>query len=235
MTVVRDFRLPLEDATVSLLGRGSLDRPGVRRRYELALEDLERVAEPAASYEVYEIESLLHERLQLVGGVKIGCAAVATIVAGAEELYVGVCTLGAALDERIREHRERGDYLEMLLLDELGSWAVDNVRQQLYGRVEAELAPTGRRVSSPVSPGESAWPIREQRIIFKLVAADALGISLDSRNMMSPQKSLTLVFGAGTQPMGVEGLTACEFCSIQDRCRYSADRMAAAAAAAGGE
>lgn len=224
MTVLRDFELRREEATVSLLGPGSLDRPGVRRRFEVALDDLARFAAPSATYEVHAIEALMHDRLQLAGGTKIGCGALATVVGGAESLYVCVCTLGPALDERIREHGASGRQLEMLLLDELGSWAVDSMRTQLYCRIESELAPLGLRVSSPLSPGESSWPIREQRKLFKLVDAAALGVSLDRRDLMSPMKSLSLVFGAGTEPMGLEGLTACELCSIRDRCRYSAER-----------
>jgi hypothetical protein len=231
MTVLRDFRLEPEEASLALVGGGSADRPGVRRKLELAREDLLRLAEPAACYEVVAIEALMHDRLQLAGGVRIGSDAVARVVAGAEDLYVALCTLGGALDERIREHHERGRYLEMLLLDELGSWAVDSVRQQLYRRIEAELVPLGRRVSSPLSPGESSWSIREQRKIFKLVDAAALGVSLDQRNLMAPRKSLSLVFGAGTEEMGVEGLLLCELCSIRERCRYSAARMARAAQA----
>jgi len=110
------------------------------------------------------------------------------VVAGAEELFVAVCTAGPALDERIREYRERGRYLQMLLLDELGSWAVDQLRQQLYERVQVELAERGWRTSSPLSPGESDWPMREQRIIFKLLDTAEIGVTLGPNFMMSPQK-----------------------------------------------
>jgi hypothetical protein len=224
VTLVRDFVLRPEEASVSLLGPGSLARPGVQRRYVAALDDLLRLAEPAAAYELHEIEALMHDRLQVAGGLKLGCGAVSAVVAGAEQLYVGVCTLGQALDARIREHGAAGRQLEMLLLDELASWAVDAVRTQLYERIRAGLGTRGLRASSPLSPGESSWPIREQRKLFKLVDAAALGITLERNDLMTPMKSLTLAFGAGSKEMGHEGLHACELCSISDRCRYSAER-----------
>src|SRR3972149_4197736 len=74
---------------------------------------------------------------RVAGGIRMGGRAVGRVVGGAEELYVALCTIGPALDERVREKRAQGRYLEMLLLDELGSWAVDQVRQQLYERIEA--------------------------------------------------------------------------------------------------
>jgi hypothetical protein len=110
----------------------------------------------------------------------------------------------------------------MLLLDELGSLAIDQVRTQLYERVQAELVERAWHLSSPLSPGESAWPLREQRIIFKLLDAATIDVALGANDMMRPLKSLSLAFGAGAGPLGSEGLTRCHFCSIRDRCRYAA-------------
>ena len=229
MIVLRDFQLAIDEAPIAEILPGRLDRPALRRRVDAALADLEALAAPAACYEVHAIEAMLHDRLQLAGGRRIGSWALSSIVAGADELYLAVCTLGDALDVRIREHRAEGRALEMLVLDELGSWAVDQVRMQLYERAAAELAERGLRTSSPLSPGESDWPLREQRIIFKLVDATQIGVTLGAGDLMQPVKSLTLAFGAGSRQLGSEGLTNCDFCSIQDRCRHAAARRAAAA------
>jgi len=222
--VTSDFQLAFdEDAFLKLHGPG-LERPVLRSRLARLLDEAGALAAPAACYRAYAVERVLHERLELAGGTRIGSGPVASVVAGAEELYVALCTIGPALDGRIREYQARGQHFEMLMLDEIGSWAVDQVRQQLYERVHVELAERGWRTSSPLSPGESVWPIREQRIIFKLLDAAQLGIALGSSYLMSPMKSLSVVFGAGSEPMGVEGLTNCDFCTIQDHCRYAAAR-----------
>jgi hypothetical protein len=223
MNARTDFRLVIDEEAVATVVPAGLDRPGLRRRLAAALEDLEAVAAPAACYEAFPIERVLHERLELLGGTRIGCGPLTSVVAGAEELYVAVCTLGGAIDDRIRAHRESGHYVEMLLLDELGSWAVDRIRTQLYERVRAEAGQRGWHLSSPLSPGESAWPIREQRIVFRLLRPAAIDVTLGASDLMHPLKSLSLVFGAGAQELGTEGLGRCHFCSVRDRCRY-ADR-----------
>jgi len=222
--VTSDFQLAFdEDAFLKLHGPG-LERPVLRSRLARLLDEAGALAAPAACYRAYAVERVLHERLELAGGTRIGSGPVASVVAGAEELYVALCTIGPALDGRIREYQARGQHFEMLMLDEIGSWAVDQVRQQLYESIQAQVAGHGWRTSSPLSPGESTWPMREQRIIFKLLDATQVGIELGPSDMMSPIKSLSLIFGAGSREMGSEGLTNCDFCSIQERCRYAATR-----------
>lgn len=222
MIVTTDFRLAVDDAREAVMP-GQLERPGMQRRFEAALADLEAVAAPAACYEAHTIERVLHERLELAGGTRIGGGPLTSIVGGADELYVAVCTLGTALDERIRAHREEGRYLEMLLLDELGSWAVDQVREQLHAHIRGEVSIRGRHVSGSLSPGESReWPIREQRKLFKLVDAAQIGVGLGMGDLMSPIKSISLVLGAGEVPLSDGAVSRCHFCSIRDRCRYAA-------------
>ena len=224
MTVTRDFRLVFDEEAFRELHGPGLERPALRARLARVLDEVGAIVDPVGCYRAYPIEALVHERFHLAGGARIGGGPVASVVAGAEELYIALCSVGATLDERVREYRARGRYFEMLVLDELGSWAVDQMRHQLYDRVQAEMAERGWRTSSPLSPGESAWPIREQRIIFKLLDAAEIGVELGPACLMSPLKSLSLVFGAGGRAMGSEGLTNCDFCSIKDSCRYATTR-----------
>ncbi|MCC6224657.1 MAG: hypothetical protein IT201_14330 [Thermoleophilia bacterium] len=230
MTVRRDFELAFDESYfVRLHGEGFsrlAAQPARRARLASVLAEASEVMEPAACYDAIPIEKVLHGQLRLAGGTRIGGGPVVEVVGGAEVLYVAICTVGRALDERVRRHREAGRRFEMLILDELGSWGVDQVRQQLYEGLGCELAERGWRTSSPLSPGEGVWSIREQRTIFGLLEPDEIGVRLLPSYVIDPVKSLTVVFGAGASPMGVEGMTNCDFCSIQDRCRYAGARVA---------
>jgi hypothetical protein len=221
MIVADGFDLSFDDAGARRIVPGGLDRPALRRRLTSTLDEMQAFVRPAACYESFAIERVLHERLQLAGGIRIGGGELTTVMGGATELYLAVCTLGGEIDERIRAHRARGRYVEMLLLDELGSWAIDQVREQLYVRLQKELADRNWRASSPLSPGSSAWSIREQRIIFRLLDAAQIGVSLQAGDLMRPQKSLSMAVGAGAGQLGAEGFTRCHYCSIRERCRFS--------------
>src|SRR5690606_1048152 len=181
--------------------------------------------EPAACYAAFPIAEYLHERIRLANGTRIGGGPVVEVVHGAEEIVVAVCTVGAAVDERLAAYRDAGEGFPRVVLDELASWAVDQVRQQLYRRLEAEAAARGWRGSAMRSPGGSAWSVRGQPALFSLLDASAIGVTLTDSCMMRPMKSLSLLLGWGSQPMGVEGLTNCDFCTLKDRCRYRDKRV----------
>jgi hypothetical protein len=186
--------------------------------------------EPAAVWEAFPIREFRHERLVLADGTKIGGGPVATVVAGAADLVVGVCTIGSAISQRISEQMRGDQRLRAMFLDDLGSWAVDQVRQQLCRRIESDAASRDWHASASLSPGESEWSVAEQGVIFSLVDARKIGVTLNESMVMSPVKSLSLIVGTGPNALGVEGASNCDFCTIRERCSYRQRRLAPALA-----
>jgi hypothetical protein len=197
-----------------------LDRPKVRDDFEQVLNADVKLFEPVACYDSYRINNCLHDRFELQDGTRIGGGPVMEVLRGAEELIVAVCSIGPAVDEKVRDYQGQKDHFKAMMLDEVASWAVDQVRQRLYQFLEAELQAKNWRVSTMLSPGESAWSVDDQRVIFKILNTSKIGVRLTDSCLMIPLKSLSMIMGIGSQPMGVEGLTNCDFCSMQEKCRY---------------
>ena len=107
-----------------------------------------------------------------------------------------------------------------MFLDDLGSWAVDQVRQQVCRTIEADATARGWRASASLSPGESEWSVAEQSVIFTLLDTRPIGVVLSESMVMSPIKSLSLIVGIGPGPLGVEGGSNCDFCTIRERCAH---------------
>ena len=197
-----------------------LASPGRKASFQEALAEIGESMQPAAVWDCLPVKEFLHEKVVLANGVRLGGGPVVEVVRGAEELIVAVCTLGAETDRRIAGYQKNREIFKALVLDELASWALDMTRQQLCRELEALLAEEGKRASAPLSPGESTWSIKDQRVLFQLVDAAAIGVSLSPSMVMRPLKSLSLVLGAGRNPMGVEGATNCDFCTMKERCAY---------------
>jgi hypothetical protein len=184
------------------------------------LAEAQQLVEPAACWETFPVREIRHEKVVLGNGTVIGGGPVAAVVGGADELVVAVCTVGSQISERIEAYsREKGLFRGMMLSD-LASYAVDLVRQELCERIEDEAKAKGLHVSTPLSPGESEWSVRDQATIFSLLDASPIGVTLTPSMVMRPLKSLSLIMGIGSRPMGSEGGTNCDFCTIRDRCAH---------------
>lgn len=231
MPIRRDFDLTFDTQTYIDFHSQRLERllknPSVCEGLEAAVAEAPDICKPAAIYASFPIEQFLHEKVKLADGTRIGGGPVVAVVGGAEELVLAVCTVGEDVDHRIKELSQQKKGFQMMVLDELATWAVDQIRLQLFQDIADEYAQKGWRASTCLSPGESTWSIEEQRIIFDLLDTSPIDVTLSDSFLMRPLKSLSLLFGVGSQPMGVEGASNCDFCSMKERCRYRYRRVQA--------
>jgi hypothetical protein len=232
MIVERDWRIEFDEGQIERLEGESftriLARPSGREDWAAALADARALVQPAATWDFRPVREVRHEKVVLDDGARMGGGPFAAVVAGASHLVLAVCTIGSALSNRVRELHGGRHMLRGLLLDDLGSWAVDMVRQQFCKRMEEEASAAGLHVSTCLSPGESEWPLRDQGVIFSLLDATRIGVSLSESLVMTPLKSLSLVMGRGPVQMGHEGGSNCDFCAVKDRCAYRNRRASAA-------
>jgi hypothetical protein len=235
MHIQRDWHIEFNEEQYVAQAGGSLSRllarPSVRADWQAALADAYELIKPAAAWDTFPIREFRHERLVLANGTRIGGGPVATVVAGATDLVLGVCTVGDAISQRISEQLRSEQRLRALFLDDLGSWAVDQVRQQLCRMIEGDATSRDLHASASLSPGESEWSVAEQAVIFSLVDAREIGVTLNESMVMSPVKSLSMMIGVGPGPLGVEGASNCDFCTIRERCSYRQRRLAPQVAA----
>jgi hypothetical protein len=235
MTVERDRVIRFDEEQIIRMEGASLERvlarPTGRAAWAGALAEARELAQGSAVWEFHPVREIRHGRVVLdagpeLGGITLGSGPLASVVAGASHLGVAVCTIGGALGRRVQEHQRGGDMLRGLLLDSLGTWAVDKLRQEICCRLEDEATAAGLRTSTALCPGESEWGIQDQAVLFRLVDASAIGVSLTESLIMNPLKSLSLVVGRGAGPLGREGESHCDYCTMKDRCPYRERRDA---------
>ncbi len=228
MHIKRDWSITFdEEEYMALMGASFgrlLKNPGKLDTFHAALKDIEEAIEPVACWDRFPIQKFLHEKLVLANGVRIGGGPVVSVIGGAEELIVAVCTVGAAVDRLIEEAQQARQLFRALLLNDMAAWAVDMVRQKLCRGFEDDAREGEFHVSAPLSPGESVWSVEDQAVIFSLLDASQIQVSLSPSMVMSPIKSLSLILGVGSQPLGVEGASNCDFCTIKERCAYHRPR-----------
>jgi hypothetical protein len=141
----------------------------------------------------------------------------------AAALVVGLVTIGLPLERHAGELMSSGQATRALLMDAVGSAAVEEAADRLgamvgYAGVTDEALPAGR-VSCRVSPGYGGWPIQSQQSLFAILPHRAAGVALLPSLMMVPRKSISFAMWMGADHRPLAGLSGCSRCELE-QCRY---------------
>jgi hypothetical protein len=213
-----DLTLELDLVLRSQGGDPARARPALRAMAAAMTERARPMLAPAVAYEILDIAEVRHERLVISPRVSLRSARLVQALGGAEQIAVAVCTIGPQLEEAVGAMFSTGQALEATVLDGVGSAAVEELSQRACRMFEDMARERGLMTSSPFSPGEPDWPLEGQRELFDLVPGEEIGVTLADTYLMRPLKSLSLVVGIGKNLSA--GGSPCEFCSLNQVCRY---------------
>lgn len=225
MPVVRDIRLSMRSR--ELLRREGIKeysrlRPEIRDVIKGLLVEVRRgrLVQPAIAYEVYSITKMESRRLHLDGEAILNGPMLPAALPGARELAVVVCTIGPELEQKVTDYSEEGEPLRSLLLDGIGSAAVDSLVREAVKLIAQEASSRGLEASSPLGPGMPGFPISEQWQMLNLVRSDEIGVSLTTTATMVPRKSVSMVMGIGPHMPTWTQAEVCARCSLRRTCPY---------------
>ena len=138
---------------------------------------------------------------------------------GAELVAFGVCTIGARLTERVTELAARGETLRAMILDAIGSSAVESATDVVNAAICESIARRRMIAGRRISPGYAAWAIEGQKEIFSLLPWHVTGVTLKPSGFMEPRKSVSFAVSAGRNIRHSKVVSICAYCSLR-RCRY---------------
>ena len=225
MPIIRDIRLSLK--TKELLRREGIKeysepRPEMRSLIRELLASIKNghLLEPAIAYEIYSITEVRQEQLSLEGNAAVHGQLLSSVLPEAKELVVVVCTIGVKLEKEITDYFRKKEPLRGLLLDGIGSAAVDSLSQEACRFIMHEASSRGYRASSPLNSGMPGFPITEQWQLFQLVPAEEIGVSLTPLGIMVPRKSTSMVIGIGLEMPTWTQAEVCGRCNLEKTCPY---------------
>jgi cobalamin-dependent methionine synthase I len=221
------MNIPLALDTEQLLSRQGIGspekvKPSVVQRSQEMLDTVyrERLLSPAIAYEIYPVKIIKKSVIILEKGTELNSRLLSNLLSRAKALGIAIYTIGKGLEDRVATYFRQGEAMKALLLDGIGNAFLDSLSQEVCQIMGREASSRGYRASSPVNPGTPGWSLAEQRNLFHLVSAAEAGISLTARSMMIPQKTLSAVFGIGTDVPQWSPVEACQRCNIKDSCAY---------------
>jgi hypothetical protein len=154
-----------------------------------------------------------------VGGEALTIPGIAARWGPVERAAVAVCTIGDALELRVRDLWERRELPLAAMLDSVGSGAAESLAEYANDVLCQEGLAGGLRVTNRISPGYGAWDVRAQVALFRLCPGELIGVTLNAACFMSPQKSITFLAGAGTAARVDDYFSQCARCWMAS-CAY---------------
>ncbi len=195
-------------------------KPRLLKAAERAFKEGTSLLHPTAMLREFAVREHRHERILLEGGSQLTGSLVKRHLGGAMQVVPVVCTIGSKLEQAVTDLLDH-DPLYALALDGLGNAAVENLAQQVCGKIADSAKKEGLNASTPLSPGIPEWPVEiGQPQILALLDASRAGIELTSGGMMIPKKSSSFIVGIGTEMAQTD---LCALCSMKETCRYQHD------------
>jgi len=225
MPVIRDICLKLKTDEV-LRREGFREFSQIRSELKSLINELltrvesTRLLEPAVAYEYYTVTGMSPDQVSLEVDKVIRGSLLPSVFPGAREQAIAVCTIGPGLEKQVTAYTREGDTLRGMLLDGIGSAAVDMLNQEACRSIAGEASSRGYQASSPVNPGMPGLPITEQWNLLELAGAEKIGVSLTSSGVMVPRKSTSMVISMGPQMRTWTQAEVCARCNLRETCPY---------------
>ena len=189
--------------------------PEVLAILEEALRETRRVLAPRHTFRVFEVAEIPADGIRLVGGETLRFAGAERRWGAFTQVGLGILTVGEALEQRVDALLEAREFPLAFMLDAAGWVAIEQGALALTNAICNVHIAEGLRVTPRHSPGYAGWDIWDQRVLFRLLPAERIGVRINDYCVMIPGKSLS--FGVGIGPAArVEQVHKCQRCDLRD-------------------
>jgi hypothetical protein len=136
-----------------------------------------------------------------------------------EAVGAGICTVGAAVEERVRVLFDAREFPLAVMLDSVGSAAAESLAEYANDLLCQAALAQDLRITNRISPGYAGWDAAEQAALFRLCPGEPIGVALNSACFMTPVKSISFLVGVGPEARVDHYFTQCRRCWMRD-CAY---------------
>jgi len=156
-----------------------------------------KLIKPVYTYKLKAIEDIHEEQVFMAGSLVLTSKIVSYVLSDCRWAAVFLVTIGSDLGEEMSKLMKKGDILEALILDAIGSEAVEQACFKVQGAVKERAGVNGCQATAAYSPGYCDWDVSQQKVLFQALDSTSLGVSLTESCMMVPEKSVSGIIGIG--------------------------------------
>ena len=190
----------------------------VRALFEEALALGESLMEPRVVYRGSRVTRQGPDLIE-AGSERLKIPEIGRLWGPLEAVAAGICTVGPAIEARVRELWDLRELPLAVMLDSVGSAAVECIAEYANDVLCQAAIPAGLKVTNRVSPGYAGWDTAEQVALFRLCPGGSIGVTLNDFCVMTPGKSISFLVGVGPEARVDHYFTQCRRCWMPD-CAY---------------
>jgi hypothetical protein len=197
-----------------------VDLPGadVVALFEDALALGERLITPRIVYRAVPVMRQAPDLIE-AGGEMLHIPEIARLWGRLEAVGAGICTVGAAVEERVRALFDAREFPLAVMLDSVGSAAAESLAEYTNDLLCQAALAQDLKITNRISPGYAGWDAAEQAALFRLCPGEPIGVALNSACFMTPVKSISFLVGVGPEARVDHYFTQCRRCWMRD-CAY---------------
>jgi len=189
--------------------------PAIQDILDKAIGEGYQLIQPKAIYTKVKVEEVGGEEIKLENGLTLRGRNPVRAWKHAHHLGVVVCTIGSGLEARVSELFLEGEYPAALMLDSVGSVAVESVADYTNHIICKRANSSTLGIGPRLSPGYGKWELMDQRVLFALLPGERIGVNLNEQCLMEPRKSISFCVGMGKELVSEGVINPCQHCGME--------------------
>ncbi len=218
-----EVKITVNDIMMALGYKDTSANEFVLEQAALTAQSANEICAPSMLDRKIAIEKIAGDDVILETGDVFTCKSLAKEIAGCSHVIVSLYTIGKKMDEEIANAFNSGDPLSGMMTDAAGSRLVSYYANQTWKKYTKEL-PENMGITRGFAPGSQDFPIEQQAVVFNLIDAEKIGVSLNESMLMKPAKSISAVYGIGENINDGCAAHSCAKCPRKD-CMMRDDRQ----------
>lgn len=150
---------------------------------------------PKATYLTCGYDKNTHCVLIPDGGLKITGTEIQNHLAKCTKVSIFTCTIGSSIEPLIDTYFRDGEYTRAIIVDAIGSAAVEYVADTLNQYLSAAAHREKHHLVSRFSPGYGDWDLSIQEDLVTAAGGRAIGIQVTASSLLIPRKSVSGIIG----------------------------------------
>ena len=194
-----------------------MDMNNIPPKYKKAFDSTRDIAKDKfkmkAIYESYELDEISGDVLKLKNGTVLQSEILSQMFCNSFELVFYVVTLYGY--EEVDE-AEDNMFLK-LFLDNWGTAYIECADSWVGKTIAKSLEEDGIYATHSFSPGQAAIPLEMQTPIFELLMPEEIGVSINTKYMMHPKKTVSGIIGLKLEK-DENRIRPCDICERRETC-----------------